>query len=53
MDAVSKATLAIGAARLYLEEDRLDIRALPEFVTIRKNDMDLNAVRFHITSESI
>lgn len=53
VEAVSKATLAIGNARLFLEADKLDIRALPEFVTVKKNDMDLNAVRFHITSESI
>jgi stage V sporulation protein SpoVS len=53
VEAVCKATLAIGNARLFLEADSLDIRAMPEFVTVRKSDGDLNALRFHITSESI
>jgi stage V sporulation protein SpoVS len=45
--------LAIGNARMYLEEDSLDIRTFPEFVHIMKNGAELNAVRFNITAERI
>lgn len=53
VDAVSNAVLAIGNARLYLEQDNLDIRALPEFVHVRKNGNELSAVKFVIIIEQI
>ncbi|PNH09747.1 hypothetical protein TSOC_003580 [Tetrabaena socialis] len=36
IDAVSNAVLAIGNARLYLEQDAKDIRAQPAFVLVRR-----------------
>ncbi|KAG2422005.1 hypothetical protein HYH02_015546 [Chlamydomonas schloesseri] len=53
IDAVSNAVLAIGNARLYLEQDRKDIRAMPSFVQVHKNGRDLNAVRFALVVENI
>lgn len=53
VDAVANAVLAIGNARLYLESDQLDIRATPEFVRVRKNNVELSAVKFNILPEAI
>ncbi|KAG2492634.1 hypothetical protein HYH03_009050 [Edaphochlamys debaryana] len=53
IDAVSNAVLAIGNARLYLEQDHKDIRAAPSFVQVHKNGRDLNAVKFTLTVENI
>ncbi|GIL54512.1 hypothetical protein Vafri_10042 [Volvox africanus] len=53
IDAVSNAVLAIGNARLYLEQDRKDIRAMPSFVQVHKNGRDLNAVKFSLLVENI
>jgi stage V sporulation protein SpoVS len=53
VDAVANAVLAIGNARLYLEADQLDIRATPEFVRVRKNNVELSAVKFNILPEGI
>ncbi|EFJ53088.1 hypothetical protein VOLCADRAFT_127322 [Volvox carteri f. nagariensis] len=53
IDAVSNAVLAIGNARLYLEQDRKDIRAMPSFVQVHKNGRDLNAVKFSLVVENI
>lgn len=53
IDAVANAVLSIGNARLYLEQDRKDIRAQPEFVTVHKDGRDLNAVRFSLVVENI
>lgn len=53
LDAVSNAVLAIGNARLYLEQDGLDVRAVPEFVTVDKVDKKLNAVKFVIKVEQL
>ncbi len=36
IDAVANAVLAIGNARLYLEQDHKDIRAAPCFVQVRR-----------------
>ncbi|MEW5308005.1 MAG: hypothetical protein WDW38_007322 [Sanguina aurantia] len=53
VDAVSNAVLAIGNARLYLEQDHLDIRVQPMFVQVQKEDRELNAVRFQVSVEQI
>ncbi|GLC41030.1 hypothetical protein PLESTB_000950700 [Pleodorina starrii] len=53
IDAVSNAVLAIGNARLYLEQDKKDIRAMPAFVQVNKNGRDLNAVKFNLIVENI
>lgn len=53
VDAVANAVLTIGNARLYLEQNNLDIRAAPEFITVQKEERELNAVRFSIKSETI
>ncbi|KAL6752961.1 stage V sporulation protein S-domain-containing protein [Haematococcus lacustris] len=53
VDAVSNAVLTIGNTRLYLEQNNLDIRAAPEFITVQKEERALNAVRFIIKSETI
>ncbi len=37
IDAVSNAVLAIGNARLYLEQDHKDIRAMPLFVQVGRD----------------
>ncbi|KAJ9522308.1 hypothetical protein QJQ45_008111 [Haematococcus lacustris] len=44
VDAVANAVLTIGNARLYLEQNNLDIRAAPEFITVQKEERELNAV---------
>mmetsp|Transcript_33598 Transcript_33598/g.60674 ORF Transcript_33598/g.60674 Transcript_33598/m.60674 type:complete len:224 (-) Transcript_33598:1085-1756(-) len=51
MDAMANAVLAIGFARVYLEQNRLDVRAMPEFIVINKNDQEWNAIHFHIITE--
>ncbi|KAJ9505704.1 hypothetical protein QJQ45_006411 [Haematococcus lacustris] len=43
VDAVSNAVLTIGNTRLYLEQNNLDIRAAPEFITVQKEERALNA----------
>eukprot|EP00983_Pelagomonas_calceolata_P081411 1155565-Pelagomonas_calceolata.AAC.2 len=48
VDAVSNAVLTIGNARLYLEENTLDVRAFPSFITVQKEGKQLNAVKFNI-----
>jgi stage V sporulation protein SpoVS len=48
VDAVANCVLAIGQTRLYLEKDGRDVRALPEFIRIKKNGEDWNAIKFHI-----
>lgn len=53
VDAVANAVLAIGNARLYLEEDNLDIRVQPEFVHIEKNGKQMNALRFFIIPQKV
>lgn len=53
VDAVANAVLAVGNVRLYLEQDQLDVRANPSFVTVHKEERDLNAVKFSLTVESI
>lgn len=53
VDAVSNAVLTVGNARLYLEQDSLDVRCMPEFYTLNKNGKELNGLRFIICSESI
>eukprot|EP00798_Chlamydomonas_sp_ICE-L_P012807 gene12807-16066_t len=53
VDAVTNAVLAAGNARLFLEQDALDIKVQPEFFKIEKNGMELNGLRFIFLSESI
>mmetsp|Transcript_15592 Transcript_15592/g.47051 ORF Transcript_15592/g.47051 Transcript_15592/m.47051 type:complete len:161 (-) Transcript_15592:333-815(-) len=52
-EAVARCIRAICHGRLYLEEDKVDIKALVTFVTVEKNDDSLNAVRFNIIVESV
>uniref|UniRef100_A0A7S3R343 Uncharacterized protein n=1 Tax=Dunaliella tertiolecta TaxID=3047 RepID=A0A7S3R343_DUNTE len=52
-DAVTNAILGIGNARLFLENDRLDIKILPEFVKIMKMGHEMNALRLNIIPERI
>ncbi|KAF5836609.1 stage V sporulation protein S-domain-containing protein [Dunaliella salina] len=53
VDAVSNAVLTIGNARLYLEENTLDVRAFPTFITVQKEGKQLNAVKFNIKVEQL
>lgn len=53
VDAVANAVLTIGNARLYLEENNMDVRCQPTFVTVHKEDRDLNAVRFDVRVDNI
>mmetsp|Transcript_21330 Transcript_21330/g.36317 ORF Transcript_21330/g.36317 Transcript_21330/m.36317 type:complete len:243 (-) Transcript_21330:138-866(-) len=52
-DAVTNAVLAIGNARLYLENDKMDIKITPEFVKLEKNKQQMSAIRFNIVPERI
>lgn len=53
VDAVANAVLTIGNSRLYLEQDSKDVRAQTEFVTVHKEDRDLNAVKFSIKVDAL
>lgn len=53
VDAVTNAVLAVGNARLYLEDENLDIRVLPQFVHVSKGGTELSAVKFQITTENV
>ena len=53
VDAVANAVLAVGNARLYLEENKMDVRIHPEFVIVKKDGRDLNAVRLGLSAETI
>lgn len=53
VDAVTNAVLAVGNARLYLEEDNMDIKVMPEFVKVEKNGTTYNALKFRIQPEHI
>lgn len=53
VDAVTNAVLAIGNARLYLEQDNCDIRVAPEFEKVEKNGTTLNALRLTLHSEQL
>eukprot|EP00195_Chlamydomonas_chlamydogama_P001154 CAMPEP_0202920214 /NCGR_PEP_ID=MMETSP1392-20130828/76741_1 /ASSEMBLY_ACC=CAM_ASM_000868 /TAXON_ID=225041 /ORGANISM="Chlamydomonas chlamydogama, Strain SAG 11-48b" /LENGTH=227 /DNA_ID=CAMNT_0049613701 /DNA_START=265 /DNA_END=948 /DNA_ORIENTATION=+ len=53
VDAVTNAVLASGNARLFLEQDNLDIKVQPEFTKLDKNGQTVNALRFAFVAESI
>lgn len=53
VDAVANAVLAVGNTRLYLEDDHLDIRILPQFVHVSKGAQQLSAVKFNVFAERI
>jgi stage V sporulation protein SpoVS len=54
VDAVANCVLAVGHARLYLEQDGKDVRARPEFVHVTRGSGEVvNALRFHIHVDSI
>mmetsp|Transcript_7481 Transcript_7481/g.22666 ORF Transcript_7481/g.22666 Transcript_7481/m.22666 type:complete len:220 (-) Transcript_7481:596-1255(-) len=53
VDAVTNAVLATGNARLFLEQDNLDIKIQPEFTKLHKNGQELSAITFTIASEPI
>uniref|UniRef100_A0A7S0UM43 Uncharacterized protein n=1 Tax=Polytomella parva TaxID=51329 RepID=A0A7S0UM43_9CHLO len=52
IDAVANAVLAIGSSRVFLVENHLDVRAMPEFIVINKADKEMNALRFHLVAET-
>lgn len=53
IDAVANAVLAVGNARLYLEEDNLDIKVQPEFVHIEKYGRQMNGLRFCLVTQEL
>lgn len=53
VDAVTNAVLAAGNARLFLEQDQLDVKVQPEFFKIQKGDGELNGLKFIFHAESI
>jgi stage V sporulation protein SpoVS len=54
VDAVANCVLAVGHARLYLEQDGRDVRARPEFVHVTRGSGEVvNALRFHIHVDAI
>ncbi|DBB18523.1 hypothetical protein WJX82_003096 [Trebouxia sp. C0006] len=52
VDAVGNAMRAICFARLYLEDDDLDIKAMPEFVHLMKDGTQMSGMQFNIIVES-
>ncbi|MEW5297978.1 MAG: hypothetical protein WDW36_001147 [Sanguina aurantia] len=53
IDAVANMVLAVGNARIYLEENNLDIKVEPRFETQQKNGTDLTVMVFDLISERI
>lgn len=53
VDAVTNAVLAIGNARLYLEQDGLDIKVQPEFEHVEKDGEQRTALKMHVQFEEV
>lgn len=53
VDAVTNAVMAVGNSRLFLEKDKFDVRAYPEFVHVQKGNTQMSAMRFDIVAERI
>ncbi|KXZ50373.1 hypothetical protein GPECTOR_16g546 [Gonium pectorale] len=53
VDAVTNAVLAVGNARLFLEQDNYDIRVEPEFEKVEKNGQLMTAMRLSLIAEAL
>lgn len=53
IDAVANTVLAIGNARIYLENDKLDIKVQPEFEKVMKEGGERNVLRFIVHAEGV
>eukprot|EP01025_Chloroclados_australasicus_P044420 TRINITY_DN4817_c0_g1_i1.p2 TRINITY_DN4817_c0_g1~~TRINITY_DN4817_c0_g1_i1.p2 ORF type:complete len:254 (-),score=30.65 TRINITY_DN4817_c0_g1_i1:540-1301(-) len=53
VDAVANAMVALCFARLYLEQDRYDLKVLPQFQKIQKDGMEMSSMKLNIFSEQI
>eukprot|EP00884_Botryococcus_braunii_P014380 jgi/Botrbrau1/22943/Bobra.0030s0019.1 len=52
VDAVANAIRAVCHARMYLEDDNVDILARPQFIQVSKDTLTLSAIRIYIGVES-
>ncbi len=53
VDAVTNAVLAVGNARLFLEQDNFDIRVEPEFEKVEKNGQMMTSMKFSLIAEAL
>lgn len=53
VDAVTNAVLAIGNARLYLEQDNCDLRVAPDFEKVDKGGTQMTALRLTLQPEQL
>ncbi|KAG2498725.1 hypothetical protein HYH03_003465 [Edaphochlamys debaryana] len=53
VDAVTNAVLAIGNARLFLEQDNYDIRVEPEFEKVEKHGQIMTSMKFSLIAEAL
>ncbi len=53
VDAVTNAVLAVGNARLFLEQDNYDIRVEPEFEKVEKNGQLMTSMRLSLIAEAL
>lgn len=53
IDAVANMVLAVGNARIYLEENEIDIKVEPSFERQTKNGQELTVMRFDLIAEAI
>ncbi|EFJ53087.1 hypothetical protein VOLCADRAFT_102710 [Volvox carteri f. nagariensis] len=53
INAVRAAVLTLSKARQYLRKDRKDIRVLPEFIKVQKEDREVSALRFTVLAENV
>lgn len=53
IDAVANMVLAVGNARIYLEENDIDIKVEPSFERQTKNGQELTVMRFDLIAEAI
>ncbi|GLC35335.1 hypothetical protein PLESTB_000576000 [Pleodorina starrii] len=53
VDAVTNAVLAVGNARLFLEQDNFDIRVEPEFEKVEKNGQLMTSMKLSLVAEAL
>lgn len=53
VDAVTNAVLAVGNARLFLEQDNYDIRVEPEFEKVEKNGQLMTSIKLSLIAEAL
>ncbi|PNW78533.1 hypothetical protein CHLRE_09g393350v5 [Chlamydomonas reinhardtii] len=53
VDAVTNAVLAVGNARLFLEQDNYDIRVEPEFEKVEKNGQVMTSMKLSLVAEAL